>query len=379
MIHIVIMAAIILGTIAISLYLAKTRKAEMKKDPRINTHYMSIRDFLLIFVMVAAFNGFHMWLYQVFYARGLLDTNIRFVINFLMTYVLIIAAFITGLLALFRQTSWSRPMKKISAAVHKVAKGDFSVRIPPLRKDGKKDHVEVMFDDFNTMTQELQNVEILQNDFIANVSHEIKTPLAIIQSYAAALQSDTLSADERNEYSKTIVEASQKLSLLVSNILKLNKLENQGILPAAHPFDLGEQIRRCAVTFEDLWVRKNIVFEADFDEITVSYDENMLEIVWNNLLSNALKFTNPGGNISVNLKAINGYAQVSVSDTGCGMDEDTQKRVFDKFYQGDSSHSQEGNGLGLALAKRTIELLGGTITVESQPEQGATFTVCLKM
>ena len=379
MIHIVIMAALILVLIAIIFFIRKFSKSVIKNDSRINVGYVTVKEYLLIFFTITAFNGFHMWLFQVFYGRGLLESNLLFVINFLMLYVLIIAALLTGQIAFIRHISWSRPMRKLGDAARKIAQGDFSIRLTPFRKDGKKDYVEVMFDDFNTMAQELQNVEVLQNDFIANVSHEIKTPLAVIQSYATALQNDTLSSEERNEYSKTIVEASQKLSLLVSNILKLNKLENQGILPVAHPFDLGEQIRRCAVTFEDLWVRKNIVFEADFDEVTVSYDENMLEIVWNNLLSNALKFTNPGGSISVNLKAINGYAQVSVSDTGFGMDEDTQKRVFDKFYQGDNSHSQEGNGLGLALAKRTIELLGGTITVKSQPEQGATFTVCLKI
>jgi len=379
MIHILIMAALILGILIITLHLGKTRQAEMKEDPRINTHYMSIRDFLFVFILMAGFNGFHMWLYQVFYTRGLLDTNVRFVVNFLMTYVFIISAFITGLLALFRQTSWNRPMKKISEAVHKVAKGDFSVRIPSLRKDGKKDYVEIMFEDFNTMAQELQNVEILQNDFIANVSHEIKTPLAIIQNYAVALQGGRLSADERNDYCNTIVEASQKLSTLVSNILKLNKLENQEILPGAHSFDLSEQLRRCAVVFEDLWEEKNINFNVELEECIVCYNENMLEIVWNNLISNAIKFTNPGGSIFIKLKAQDEYVLISVSDTGCGMDEDTQKRIFDKFYQGDSSHTHEGNGLGLALVKRTVTLLGGTITVESQPGEGSNFTVCLKI
>jgi signal transduction histidine kinase len=236
-----------------------------------------------------------------------------------------------------------------------------------------------MFDDFNTMTNELQSIETMKTDFIANVSHEIKTPLAIIQSYATALQNDTLTTDERSDYSKTIVDASKKLSLLVSNILKLNKLENQEILPEARSFDLGEQIRCCAVTFEDLWERYNISFEAELEEINVSYDAPMLEIVWNNLFSNAIKFSNPGGSIFVSLKVKDGYAQASFSDTGCGMDEDTQKRIFDKFYQGDSSRSQEGNGLGLALVKKTIDLVGGSITVESKPEQGSVFTVCLKI
>jgi signal transduction histidine kinase len=270
-------------------------------------------------------------------------------------------------------------MMKLGEAAHKIAKGDFSTRIAPYHKDGKKDFIEAIYDDFNTMAKELQSLETLKKDFIADVSHELKTPLAVIQNYATALQSRNLTDDKRDDYTKTILEASQRLSTLISNILKLNKLENQEILPEAATFNLSEQIRRCSVVFEELWERKNIHFEAELEEVSVCYNENMLEIVWNNLLSNAIKFTNPGGSIIIKLKVKDGYAHVSISDTGCGMDEDTQKRIFDKFFQGDTSRSQEGNGLGLALVKRAVDLLGGTISVESQPEQGAIFTVCLKI
>jgi len=348
------------------------------KDPRINIGNASIKQYFQLFLVLAAFNGFHMWILNYFRERGMLETNPQLVINILMAYVLVAAGLITASIAVVSQISWSRPMWKLGEAARKVAKGDFSVRISPLRKDGKKDYVEVMFDDFNTMAQELQSIETLKNDFIANVSHEIKTPLAVIQSYAAALQNDTLAADARHDYTKTIVEASQKLSALVSNILKLNKLENQEIVGEALPFDLGEQLRRCAVAFEDLWERKNIRLELELEEVTVAYDEDMLEIVWNNLLSNAIKFTDPGGSIFITLKARDGRVLVSVRDSGCGIDKEIQKRIFDKFYQGDSSHAQEGNGLGLALVKRTVGLLGGTVTVESSPGQGAVFTVYLK-
>jgi signal transduction histidine kinase len=229
------------------------------------------------------------------------------------------------------------------------------------------------------MVEELSTIETLKDDFISNVSHEIKTPLSVIQSYAAALPEDTLQAEKRKEYAQTIVEATHKLTELITNILKLNKLENQGIIPEGKPFNLGEQLRRCAVNFEELWEQKNIRFEADLEEINASYDENMLEIVWNNLLSNAVKFTNPGGSIYLCLKAQNNTAAVSIRDTGLGIAEAAQKRIFDKFYQGDTSHSGEGNGLGLALVKKTVDLLGGTITVESSPGQGSTFTVYLKI
>jgi signal transduction histidine kinase len=236
-----------------------------------------------------------------------------------------------------------------------------------------------MFDDFNTMAQELESIEILKNDFIANVSHEIKTPLSIIQNYASALQDENLEPGERREYIKTIVTSSQKLSALVSNILKLNKLEHQEIMPEAAPYDLSEQLRRCVLAFEDLWDRKNITFDADLDELTVSYDESMLEIVWNNLIANAIKFTVPGGSITVTLKRLAGFAVVRIIDSGCGMDEETQKHIFDKFYQGDVSHSQEGNGLGLALVKKALDISGAKISVLSKAGEGSTFTVRLKM
>ena len=354
-----------------------------EKDPRINVAGSSLREYALLFFALAAFNGFHMWLYQEFLDRGLLETNIQFVINFLIGYIAIVAACITGLVAFVRHISWSRPMRKLSKAARKIAQGDFSVRITPQRKDGKKDYVEVMFDDFNTMAEELSSIETLRNDFVANVSHELKTPLSVIQLYTTALQNDALKPEERMEYTQTILEATKKLSVLVTNILKLNKLENQEIITETKPFDLSEQLRRCAIAFVDILEQKNIRFEEDLDEISVCYDENMLEIIWNNLLSNAIKYTNPGGTIFISLKtendSIRDYVQVSVTDTGCGMDETTQKRIFDKFYQGDTSHTEEGNGLGLALVKKTLELLGGTITVNSTPGIGSTFTVCLKI
>jgi signal transduction histidine kinase len=355
-----------------------------KNDSRITAGSTWIKDYLLLFFAMAAFNGFHMTIYQNFVRRDMVETNIQLVINTLIAYVVITTAIVTAVIGLVRHVSWSRPMRYLSEAARKAARGDFSVRIAPLRKDGKKDFVEVMFDDFNTMIEEIASIETLKSDFIANVSHEIKTPLAVIQSYAAALQSDKLPVNERREYTKTIVEASQKLSSLVSNILKLNKLENQEIIPESRPYSLSEQLRRCVLAFEDFWERKSISIDVYInEEITVSYDEAMLEIVWNNLLSNAIKFTDAGGRISLTLKTTAGDSPpdsttVLVSDTGCGMDAETQKRIFDKFYQGDTSHTAEGNGLGLALAKKVADLLGGAITVESAVGHGSTFTVRLR-
>jgi signal transduction histidine kinase len=338
-----------------------------------------MKEYGLLFFVMAAFNGFHMTIYQNFFERGMVETHVQLVINTLIAYMAITATISMCLIGIVRYVSWNRPMRRIGDAARKLARGDFSVRIAPIRKDGKKDFVEVMFDDFNTMAEELESIETLKSDFIANVSHEIKTPLSVIQGYAMALQDDNLPLVQRKEYSKTIMEATQRLSALISNILKLNKLENQEIIPETKQYSLSEQLRRCALAFEDLWEHKNIALDADLDELIISADENMLEIVWNNLLSNAIKFTPADGHITLTLKEQGGCPVVSIKDSGCGMDRETQRRIFDKFYQGDTSHAQEGNGLGLALAKRAIELLGGTISVESEPGRGSEFRVCLKI
>lgn len=350
-----------------------------KKDSRVNAGYMSIKEYFLLFFSVATVNGFHMMIYQEFVTRGMVETRVQLVINVLMGYVGVTTTLLMLLFAVVRHVSWSRPMRRLSEAARNIARGDFSARITPLRKDGKKDFVEVMFDDFNTMAGELESIELLKNNFIADVSHEIKTPLAVIQNYAAALQNGGLDTEERCEYVKTIIASSQKLSALVTNILKLNKLEHEEITPAAIPFDLSEQLRRCALVFEGIWERKNITFHVYLDEAVVCYNPSMLEMVWDNLISNAVKFTAPGGSISLTLKKRAGFAVVQISDSGYGMDEETQKHIFDKFYQGDLSHSQEGNGLGLALVKKALDIIGAKITVTSKPGEGATFGVHLKL
>ena len=354
-----------------------------EKDSRITGRYASIKEYALLLLVLSAFSGFHMWVYQILYRSGIIEENTRFAINILMLFVLITAAIIVAIIGLFRERAFFRPIRKLSEAVRNIASGDFSVRITPRHKDGKKDLFDVMLDDFNTMAQELASIETLKNDFIANVSHELKTPLSVIQFYSTALQDDAIPPDKRMEYSQTIIEATQKLSVLITNILKLNKLENQEIINEAKPYNLTEQLRQCVLSFAEIMEIKNISFEEELDEISVCYDKDMLEIVWNNLLSNAVKFTNTGGSIYMLLKlqsdANQKSVKISISDTGCGMDEDAKKRIFDKFYQGDTSHSKDGNGLGLALVKKTIDLIGGTITVESKPEQGSMFTVYLNI
>lgn len=292
-------------------------------------------------------------------------------------------AVISGFFCIFtsyqKYRTFDKPLHKLSDSAKKVAEGDFSVFIEPLHTSDKLNYIDYMFQDFNKMVEELGTIDTLKNDFIANVSHEIKTPLSVIQNYAAALYETDLAEDLKKDYIDTIVTSGKNLTTLVTNILKLNKLENQEIVPVTEPFDLCRQLCECIILFDMELEQKNIELKVEIeDRVMIWADAGMLEIVWYNLISNAVKFTEPGGIITLTQTSEEDSVEVSLTDTGCGMAEETMKHIFDKFYQGDTSHSKEGNGLGLALALRVIELAGGTITVKSKPGKGTTFTVRLE-
>lgn len=286
-----------------------------------------------------------------------------------------------GLTVFTRQkmtATYEKPLQQLAKATQKVANGDFSVYIPKLHTSDKMDYLDVMILDFNKMVEELGSIETLKTDFVSNVSHEIKTPIAIIKNYAELLQMDNITEEQRKEYAASIESTAVKLSNLVTNILKLNKLENQKITPEKEEYDVCRQLCECAIGFEDAWEEKQIELETDIEECAmVKADANLLELVWNNLLSNAIKFTEPGGTITIRQSRTKNAIQVSVSDTGCGMSDESIKHIFDKFYQGDTSHSKEGNGLGLPMVKRIIELSDGEIYVSSKEGKGSTFTVIL--
>ena len=278
-----------------------------------------------------------------------------------------------------RKLTVERPVKQITNATSKMMEGDFSVRIESISKFATDDSFYEIIECFNKMAAELSGVETLRTDFIANVSHEMKTPLAVIQNYGTLLQSPTLSEEQRMEYAKAITDASRRLSDMMTNILKLNRLENQQIYPNLTTFDLGEQLCESLLQYESTWERKNIEIETDIaEDVFVSADAELLSLVWNNLCSNAFKFTEDGGKVTLTLTADETYATVKISDTGCGMTRDVGTHIFEKFYQGDTSHATQGNGLGLALVKRVIDIMQGEIGVESAVGVGTTFTVRIR-
>ena len=276
-----------------------------------------------------------------------------------------------------RKIMIDRPVKEILSATQKIAEGDFSVRVRPKHSYDKYDEFDLIKENLNVMAAELEKNEVLKTDFISNVSHEIKTPVSIIKSYASLLEKED-DPEKRREYRHQISLASNRLSELVSNILQLNKLENQALHLEYKKIRLDDMVSECILNFEKVIDDKRLELECDFDEVVITSSQSYLKIVWNNLISNAIKFTEPGGKITASVKWVDGCAEVSISDTGCGIDAETGKRIFDKFYQGDTSHCGEGNGLGLPLVKKVIDILGGDISVSSELGKGTRFTVRLR-
>ena len=266
------------------------------------------------------------------------------------------------------------PIKKLRYAIDKVADGDFSVRLAD--QSSSKEIMEI-YTGFNLMAHELSSTEILQTDFVSNVSHEFKTPINAIEGYSTLLQdSDNLSEDQR-KYVEKILLNTERLSSLVGSILLLSKLENQQIPTNQTEYRLDEQIRQSVVALETAWTQKAIELDVELDRVSYLGNESMMRHVWDNLISNAVKFSPQGGMVKLRLSRKLQKLIFTIEDQGPGLSKEAQKHIFDKFYQADSSHKQEGNGLGLALVKRILAIEKGQITADNIPEGGCRFTVTL--
>ena len=267
-----------------------------------------------------------------------------------------------------------RPMQNISEAFDDLSSGNFDVKVP---ENEKLREIREMAQHFNAMTHDLSHIETLRSDFVANVSHEFKTPIAAIEGYATLLQNRSLSPEKHDHYVEKILENSRRLSNLSGNVLMLSKLENQEIVSGKSEFRLDEQLRKCVLLLESKWAEKNLEFDMELPKINYYGSEPLLSQVWVNVLDNAIKHSPSGGVIRIGIRQTDTRLTVTIADHGDGMSEEVQKHIFEKFYQGDSSHKAEGNGLGLALAARIVELSRGTIEVESSPGSGAAFSVSL--
>ena len=284
---------------------------------------------------------------------------------------LLIGILVTGLLSKY----FFDPIKKLRVAMDQVAEGDFSIRLE--EKSTSKEIMEI-YTGFNLMAQELSTTEILQTDFVSNVSHEFKTPINAIEGYSTLLQgSENLDGDQR-EYVDKIQLNTRRLSSLVGSILLLSKLENQQIPTNQRSYRLDEQIRQSVVALETAWVQKDIELDVELERASYVGNEPMMRHVWDNLISNAVKFSPQGGIVKLRLTRKLRKLIVTVEDQGAGLSGEAQKHIFDKFYQGDSSHKQEGNGLGLSLVKRILTIEKGQIAAENIPEGGCRFTVTLR-
>lgn len=274
----------------------------------------------------------------------------------------------------------SRPIisniTKISEATKEITHGNFNVSI-----DEKIHATEMrtMAHNFNLMALQLSKTEIFRHDFIHNVSHEFKTPLAAIEGYATLLKNDSLPEQKRILYLDRILFNTRRLTTLTGNILQLSRLENQTITPQKELFSLDEQIREMILLFEAQWTKKELDLDIELASIDYWGNSELLSQVWQNLIGNAVKFSKQNGFLRIILKKVKNHIEVSVSDNGGGMSPETAERIFEKFYQGDTSHSEEGNGLGLPLAKKIVEIHGGTIDVSTKEGRGTTFTVTLPL
>lgn len=285
-----------------------------------------------------------------------------------------------------------KPLNRLIGATKIVSKGDFSVRVEESEGDSE---VAELLRNFNRMVEELGSIEMLRKDFINDFSHEFRTPIVSIRGFARQLQDESLPPERRREYADIIVKESERLSRMAANILLLARFENQQIVTGSEEYELDEQLRDCIILLEKEWSSRDIRMELDLAPLRIRGNEEMLSHVWINLLDNAIKFSRPSGRVTVTCglagaetRRLDGRAAgdagrrealVSIRDEGVGMDEATVRHIFDKFYQGERSHAGKGNGLGLPISRRIVELCGGSIAVESEEGRGSVFTIRLPL
>lgn len=307
------------------------------------------------------------------YAAGIFPTSKAAI--FLMPLIAIFVSIIIGTsISAIASERMLKPLNELIAATKAISSGNYKARVKETNTDGE---IRELLKNFNYMSEELCNTEIFRNDFINNFSHEFKTPIVSIRGFAKQLQNEDLPSEKRKEYTEIIISESDRLSKMSSNVLLLTKFENLQIITNQKEYDLDEQIRNCIILLENQWTNKNLEMNIHLEEIKFYGNEEILSHLFINLIENSIKFSNENGHINIICQKIDGYILFKITDDGNGMDEITLKHIFDKFYKGDKSRSTEGNGLGMSIVKKIIELYKGEIKVESEIGKGATFSVKL--
>ena len=352
----------------------------MNDNSRLERFLFGLKNYVTFFLLIGFVITCCMTLFLLTLQKSMeisfTEDNIRMAAILTFCNIVILSLLCTIIDTVRRKITVERPVRRITEGFQKLMDGDFSVRLKPVSGFASSVSFDLIINYFNRMAEELSGVETLKTDFIANVSHELKTPLSVMQNYGTMLQNPNLTENQRMEYAKVITESSKRLADLITNILRLNRLENQNIYPTNKKYNLGEQLAECLLNFESIWEEKEIDIETDIEEdVFIESDDELLSLVWNNLFSNAMKFTEPHGRVSLSLKTEGNNAVVEISDTGCGISPETGKHIFEKFYQGDTSRATQGNGLGLALVKRVVDIAGADISVESEAGRGSTFCV----
>lgn len=323
--------------------------------------------FSYLFVIVAITFAFHFEEYEFNFARALFHPTVTF-------SVIIFLGLNMALIFFFKfSKKFLKPIHELQKGMDQVKNGNFNIRI----ENEFHNETQDLINNFNLMVEELQKSETLKSDFISNVSHEFKTPLSSIQGYATLLQDESLSKEDKDKYTKYIIDSTQKLNVLISNILKISKIDNQKIVIEQELFELDEQIREVVLSLEKEWTNKNIELDIDLDEVSIRTDKTLLSHVWSNIIGNAIKYSYDNSKIEIKLRNENDKIKVTIKDYGIGIEEEKVPYIFNKFYQGDTSHSNEGNGLGLALVKGIIDLINGKIEVKSEVNKGTEFIVTL--
>lgn len=297
--------------------------------------------------------------------------NVYSVTLLIVILTMIVCIVLGSLLTVFVSNRITKPIRELNSATNLVARGNFKVRVAETKD---KEYAQLIRN-FNRMAEELSGIETLRGDFISNVSHEFKTPLASIQGFAKLLQDDSLSPEERREYTQIIIHETSRLSKLTSDILRLSKLENQSTIPNKKRFSIDEQIRKILLVLEPEWTKKNIDLDISLDTVYYFGNEELMAQIWQNIINNAIKFTPENGHIGVRLFSNEKNITAMITDDGPSIPPETAAKIFDKFYQGDNSRKTEGNGLGLALVKRIVDLCGGGLRVETPYSGGACFIV----